>query len=821
MSNNKPAVLHFSFLPKWSTIISLVFAGNCYIHAANSANVGLQSLSNQVGGTSIVIDGNREGWEQAIPFNNDPAGDKAEADHIDWENITIAHDCDDIHIRFKVFDGPAFVPDGYRYNLLVDVDKDSLTGFRGNGHSFSIGADILIQGGQDKFSVFKFMGDSFQEAWSWQHVNFYPVNDQIGVDGRRDIEFSIKISDLNVFGHGITSFNWVAWADHSTAIKDVYPDNGSLGDAGDFNTYTLSYRPMPGAMANPERGFFASAKTKPSHYTPLDLSTLQCYIKNEGISLVHRYFYLENFVNSDITQQYLDLMQADFNILRQAGLKVIPRFSYSETSGPNLTPPYGDASKDRILAHLHQLSGLLNKNSDVIAVMEAGFIGLWGEWWYSDHFQPDSDWNQRAEVVFGMLDVLPSNRMIQLRTPRSKQNIFSDASPVDNVAAHTGTHLARTGHHNDCFVSSKSDGGTFVSPSEYTYLAEETKWLPMSGETCDYNSLSDPDPNRLSCATALTELAKFHWSFLNQDWFKPLLRKWVDNGCYAEIEKRLGYYLTLLSSNFDSQIKPGEQFKFNLQLKNEGFAAPFNPRLVELILRHTNGSLHTFKLQADPRFWLPGQIHTVTGDLHIPENLPAGNYELLLNLPDPETELYRRPEYSIRLANPDVWETSTGYNKLNRTFIIEPTAIYADKIGITVGKYDTGTLASLKSNDADTYDIKAGNGSGGKVTDWNASATISAVPPEKISELNIVYSGQYSKKNVKQEIYLYNFKKAKWDLMDSRSVGNTNDIVVQVNPPSPQSYFSSDGKSRIRIRGFKSGTEQFYSWANDLSWKVK
>jgi hypothetical protein len=319
----------------------------------------------------------------------------------------------------------------------------------------------------------------------------------------------------------------------------------------------------------------------------------------------------------------------------------------------------------------------------------------------------------------------------------------------------------------------------------------------------------------------LSELAKFHWSFLNQDWYKPLLRKWVDNGCYAEIEKRLGYYLTLLSSEYDSQIKPGDKFKFSLQLKNEGFAAPFNPRLVELVLRHADGTLHTFRLQADPRFWLPGQIHVINGDITIPQNLSAGDYELLLNLPDPEVELYRRPEYSVRLANPDIWEASTGYNKLNRTFNVEPPLSFADKIGITAGKYDTGSLASLRDSDADTYDIRAGNGSGGKVTDWNASTTIYALSVEKVSELNITYRGQYSKKNVKQEIYLYNYIKAKWDLMDSRLVGNTDDVVVQINPPTPQSYLSTEGKSRVRIRGFKSGTTQFYSWANALSWKVK
>lgn len=67
---------------------------------------------------------------------------------------------------------------------------------------------------------------------------------------------------------------------------------------------------------------------------------------------------------------------------------MIPRFSYSESSGPNLTPPYNDASKARILSHLNQLSSTLNNNSDVIAVMEAGFIGLWGSGGIRTIFNP-------------------------------------------------------------------------------------------------------------------------------------------------------------------------------------------------------------------------------------------------------------------------------------------------------------------------------------------------------------------------------------------------------------------------------------------------
>jgi hypothetical protein len=49
----------------------------------------------------------------------------------------------------------------------------------------------------------------------------------------------------------------------------------------------------------------------------------------------------------------------------------------------------------------------------------------------------------------------------------------------------------------------------------------------------------------------------------------------------------------------------------------------------------------------------------------LPNDMPSGEYELFLNLPDPYPCIHDRPEYSIRLANKDLWEPVTGYNSLN------------------------------------------------------------------------------------------------------------------------------------------------------------
>ncbi|MFC7518373.1 DUF4832 domain-containing protein, partial [Herbaspirillum sp. GCM10030257] len=80
---------------------------------------------------------------------------------------------------------------------------------------------------------------------------------------------------------------------------------------------------------------------------------------------------------------------------------------------------------------------------------------------------------------------------------------------------------------------------------------------------------------------------------------------------------------------------------------------------------------HRFKLNADPRKWLPGQSVTVSQTVTLPAGISSGNYEVLLHLADPMASLHDRPEYAIQLANNNVWEANTGFNRLGHILTIE------------------------------------------------------------------------------------------------------------------------------------------------------
>lgn len=83
-----------------------------------------------------------------------------------------------------------------------------------------------------------------------------------------------------------------------------------------------------------------------------------------------------------------------------------------------------------------------------------------------------------------------------------------------------------------------------------------------------------------------------------------------------------------------------------------------------------DGSVVSVPLQQDVRTWHTGAVQ-FDAQVLIPEDTPTGTYELLLHLPDAYESLADRPEYAIRLANEEVWEEDTGYNRLHHDIVVK------------------------------------------------------------------------------------------------------------------------------------------------------
>jgi hypothetical protein len=423
-------------------------------------------------------------------------------------------------------------------------------------------------------------------------------------------------------------------------------------------------------------------ETNASAYESLSQSVLQSLRTQSAVSLVMREWYLDSFVNADLTQAFLDKVAADFSVLRQAGMKAVLRFAYT----PNSTKPYGDASKARVLGHIAQLKPILFANSDVIAVLQAGFIGAWGEWYYTDYFGDNgtisaAQWTDRQDVVTALLDALDLQRPIQLRTPAFKQHFYGTAA-LTSVEAFSGVAKARVGHHNDCFLADATDMGTYTDvAADKAYLAAENLYLPQGGETCAASTYS-------AWSNAAQDMANLHWSFLNQDYEPNVLASWGTN---IDIAKRkLGYRLSLDSGSYSTMAKTGGQFEATFSIRNDGYAAPFNPRGLSLILRNTNlGTVYLANCRttrAALPLAAPSPFHTSSA---FPPTSRQAPMLFFLGLADPVPVLAPRPEYAIRLANQNTWEASTGYNSLNASLTVGASlatpSCTADDVAVFLG----------------------------------------------------------------------------------------------------------------------------------------
>ncbi|HET7087978.1 MAG TPA: DUF4832 domain-containing protein [Anaerolineae bacterium] len=440
----------------------------------------------------------------------------------------------------------------------------------------------------------------------------------------------------------------------------------------------IIYTPSNADFANPERGFMKQS----SIFVDQPLDPVKIRALQPSDSLVWVYFRLDNYRDRLIDQNGLTTIGSAFSTARSRGLKLVIRFVYNpgpgSTTDPNLANP--DAPIDLVLQHIDQLRPILIKNADVIAAMQAGFVGHWGEWHSSKYLHP---LEYRRTIVDALLNSLPQDRMLMLRFPRYKEIFYQ--GPLTEAEAFSGTPRSRVGHHNDCFLRDQDDGRTYESttsqkPQHHStycdgqdeiacwkaFIAQESRFTPVGGETCQYN------PPRTDCPNSLAELEMLHWSFINNGYNPVVLDGWIAGGCMDEIRQRLGYRLVLKEASIPSSVHAGGTLHLNVLLSNIGFAAMYNPRPIYIVLQGVTNRYDIPVASIDPRRWEAGQDHSLAVTVDVPANIVPGTYKLGLWLPDAYASLQNSPAYAVRFANTSVWDALNGVNILTENLEVLP-----------------------------------------------------------------------------------------------------------------------------------------------------
>ena len=430
-------------------------------------------------------------------------------------------------------------------------------------------------------------------------------------------------------------------------------------------------------FVNPGRGWYHHMGTAASSYSPLEYDALLQLRNTEGYSIILRLFTLDSFKSQMIDNSTLDKIAADFDVARRAFFKLVIRFAYTETL--NDPPPRGDAPKAIILQHIAQLSPILHSHSDIILAIQHGFIGTWGEGFYTDYFGDNGTINatqqqDRQDVYNALLSDLAECTMVQVRTWQFKERLTGSSLPVmreDAYMCGTGSAAssARTGLHDDCFLASDTDYGTWVdSVVDRPRMSDQSLYSIYGGETCN------PSSNRISCSTALHDLRFFHFTFLNNVYHPEVLQRWRTDGCYDTVARHLGYRIILVSSVFPDYITMGSNMTFQITVRNDGFTAPMNRMVLNLVLEKGNVK-HRLQLSTDVRFWLGnGTEHSINESVYIPNELNSGIWRLFLEIADAAPRLQGILQYNILAVNQVPAVQETGMNDLLRSIQVNALA---------------------------------------------------------------------------------------------------------------------------------------------------
>ena len=410
------------------------------------------------------------------------------------------------------------------------------------------------------------------------------------------------------------------------ADRDASSLDASVLDAGPPPVRSTDFAEASGDVRNPDRGFYWWDWNDES---PLVLVKLQLG---------------DHCGTATLPAAAIADARARLEGHRDAGQRVILRSVYADGGDLNGCRRADAESIAIVEGHVAQLAPVYAEFADVIAYVEAGYFGMWGEW-NSEHAPAGTAlWesqDNRRRVLRALLDVVPEELAILVRRPR-----FRDELPFP------AADLARIGFHDDCYLASATDYGTYEpprTPDEWRdYIRAATPIVPIGGETCH------DEPAFTACPNALADLERLRFDYLHEGYSTEVIDRWRSEGCLDEIRERLGYRLVLRAVEAPAQVVPGGTMRVRLELENLGFAPPRSTRRIRVILRGADGTLRATLTPrepvADSRTWMPGTIAPLELVVDLPDDLAAGEHEVRIALLDDRSDA---PAYALVFANDD------------------------------------------------------------------------------------------------------------------------------------------------------------------------
>ncbi|MBQ9139257.1 MAG: DUF4832 domain-containing protein, partial [Ruminococcus sp.] len=368
------------------------------------------------------------------------------------------------------------------------------------------------------------------------------------------------------------------------------------------------------------------------------------------------------------------------------------RFRYDDLGKDNPEP----ATFEQVLHHIEQIknSGLLEKYSDIIAFVEAGIVGKWGEMHGGKYVTVD----YKARVLEAMLQAVPAPIPVTVRTPdifaewagieRKELNNFEliDSITESEYSTTIQENKDRVGLFNDGYMGSINDLGTFSNREiETDWINHQTLTSYYGGEFSGNHEFAQSFDTYLP-ENAIPEMYKTHLSYINSNIF-PFYKDFtfseeytvdgVDNSAYYGqnvfkfIRDHIGYRFVIRKSELTPVVEQGGDVTVDFKIENTGFANVI-PDVQSYVILEKGGIFTYAEADTDCSQWLSCSIADNTLNIKLPDNIPAGNWNIMLKLsmgtPLSITNMTGR---TIRFANEDVWDSTLGANYLGTVTVTE------------------------------------------------------------------------------------------------------------------------------------------------------
>jgi hypothetical protein len=365
---------------------------------------------------------------------------------------------------------------------------------------------------------------------------------------------------------------------------------------------------------------------------------------------------------------------------RAAGAKVVfrPRYDTQSDNAPsecridNVRVFHAD-SVARQKNHIDAIAKMLADYKDVVAFIQAGYLGKWGEWNTSGYSHSNApflyDDAIRAEIIdyaLSRYNAYEIKQGVELRRP-----VFAKEVTDRNASANVGLH-------SDCFMSSDSDGGTYSDFEDLeqnfhdvelakAWAREFTRDASFGGETCNLGG----NERWRDCGQMLTEPATLHLNYLNGDYSEFAIGAWTDGGCFDEIRRKLGYRFEVTRVEYTPTVAPGGSFTVTIDISNSGWAKLHKPRTAKVVLRSSSTSQSYTPSNSATADWAPDTTTRLTLTDTAP--MTTGTYSVRFTIPDPDAPT--RISYEVKLASlrsgTNVFDANTGENNLGVTIMVQ------------------------------------------------------------------------------------------------------------------------------------------------------